>query len=59
MQYTDVRKILKSFDGKHIPTEFARREAIARREFRNTRSMSPLALGPWAACLDSTPSTSR
>lgn len=33
MQYTDVRKILKSFDGKHIPTEFARREAIARREF--------------------------
>ncbi|PHH93056.1 hypothetical protein CDD83_1758 [Cordyceps sp. RAO-2017] len=33
MQYADVRKILKSFDGKHIPTEFARREAIARKEF--------------------------
>jgi mitochondrial import inner membrane translocase subunit TIM50 len=33
MQYGDVRKILKSFDGKHIPTEFARREAIARAEF--------------------------
>lgn len=33
MQYSDVRKILKSFDGKHIPTEFARREAIARSEF--------------------------
>ncbi|KAK3382038.1 hypothetical protein B0T24DRAFT_600352 [Lasiosphaeria ovina] len=30
MEYDDVRKVLKSFDGKHIPTEFARREAIAR-----------------------------
>jgi len=34
MQYPDVRKVLKSFEGKHIPTEFARREAIARREFQ-------------------------
>ncbi|KAH8734336.1 HAD-like domain-containing protein [Ilyonectria robusta] len=33
MQYADVRKVLKSFDGQHIPTEFARREAIARKEF--------------------------
>jgi import inner membrane translocase subunit TIM50 len=33
MQYSDVRKVIKSFDGKHIPTEFARREAIARKEF--------------------------
>lgn len=33
MQYSDVRKVLKSFEGKHIPTEFARREAIARSEF--------------------------
>jgi len=33
MQYGDVRKVLKSFDGKHIPAEFARREAIARAEF--------------------------
>ncbi|KAH7313699.1 HAD-like domain-containing protein [Stachybotrys elegans] len=33
MEYPDVRKILKSFEGKHIPTEFARRESIARREF--------------------------
>jgi import inner membrane translocase subunit TIM50 len=33
MQYGDVRKVLKSFEGKHIPTEFARREAIARAEF--------------------------
>lgn len=33
MQYSDVRKVLKSFEGQHIPTEFARREAIARKEF--------------------------
>ena len=33
MEYPDVRKVLKSFEGKHIPTEFARREAIARKEF--------------------------
>lgn len=32
MQYSDVRKVLQSFDGKHIPTEFARREALARAE---------------------------
>lgn len=30
---SDVRKVLQSFEGKHIPTEFARREAIARAEF--------------------------
>ncbi|TDZ16328.1 Mitochondrial import inner membrane translocase subunit TIM50 [Colletotrichum orbiculare MAFF 240422] len=34
MQYGDVRKVLKSFEGKHIPTEFARREAIARAQFQ-------------------------
>ncbi|KAH7034634.1 HAD-like domain-containing protein [Microdochium trichocladiopsis] len=33
MQYKDTREVLKSFEGKHIPTEFARREAIARAEF--------------------------
>ncbi|KAH6662562.1 hypothetical protein B0J14DRAFT_553830 [Halenospora varia] len=33
MAYTDVRKALKSFEGKHIPSEFARREAIARQKF--------------------------
>jgi len=33
MQYKDTRDVLKSFNGKHIPTEFARREAIARAEF--------------------------
>ncbi|KAK4160211.1 mitochondrial import inner membrane translocase [Cladorrhinum sp. PSN259] len=32
MQYSDVRKVLQSFEGKHIPTEFARREALARAE---------------------------
>ncbi|KAI1816851.1 NIF-domain-containing protein [Poronia punctata] len=34
MDYKDVREVLKSFQGKHIPTEFARREAIARAEFQ-------------------------
>ena len=33
MQYRDVRKVLRSFEGKHIPSEFARREALARAEF--------------------------
>lgn len=41
MQYADVRKIIKSFDGKHIPTEFARREAIARREFNKQLEQRP------------------
>lgn len=35
MQYSDVRKVLKSFEGQNIPTEFARREAIARKEFNS------------------------
>ena len=34
MAYQDVRKALKSFEGTHIPTEFARREAIARSKFQ-------------------------
>lgn len=33
MQYADVRKAIKSFEGTHIPTEFAKREAIARKKF--------------------------
>lgn len=37
MQYSDVRDVLKSFSGKNIPTEFARREAIARKEFAKQR----------------------
>ncbi|KAG5993759.1 mitochondrial inner membrane protein required for protein import [Claviceps spartinae] len=32
MEYSDVRKAIKSFEGKHIPTEFARREALLRQE---------------------------
>lgn len=32
MQYDDTRKVLKSFEGKSIPVEFARREALARAE---------------------------
>jgi mitochondrial import inner membrane translocase subunit TIM50 len=34
MGNNDVRVILKSFEGTHIPTEFARREAIARAQFQ-------------------------
>lgn len=34
MAYSDVRKAIKSFDGTHIPTEFAKREAIARKRFQ-------------------------
>jgi import inner membrane translocase subunit TIM50 len=33
MQIPDVRAALKSYEGKHIPTEFALREAKAREEF--------------------------
>lgn len=32
MQYGDVRKTIKSFDGTDIPVEFARREALVRAE---------------------------
>jgi import inner membrane translocase subunit TIM50 len=34
MAYSDVRKAIKSFEGTHIPTEFAKREAIARKRFQ-------------------------
>jgi import inner membrane translocase subunit TIM50 len=34
MAYTDVRKAIKSFEGTHIPTEFAKREAVARKKFQ-------------------------
>ncbi|KAI6383093.1 hypothetical protein MCOR25_000281 [Pyricularia grisea] len=34
MQYPDVRKVLKSFEGKNIAEEFVRREAIARKKFQ-------------------------
>lgn len=34
MALPDVREVMKSFAGKHIPTEFAAREAIARKKFQ-------------------------
>lgn len=34
MDFDDTRKVLKSFEGKHIPAEFAQREAIARERFQ-------------------------
>ena len=34
MNFEDLRSVLKSFEDKNIPTEFARREAIAREKFQ-------------------------
>ncbi len=34
MDFKDTREVLKSFSGKHIPTEFASREAVARERFQ-------------------------
>lgn len=34
MSIDDVREVIRSFEGKHIPTEFARREAIAREQYQ-------------------------
>ena len=33
MEFNDTREVLKSFEGTHIPTEFAKREAVAREKF--------------------------
>lgn len=33
MSIEDVRKVIKSYEGTHIPTEFAKREALAREQF--------------------------
>lgn len=33
MGISDVREAIKSFDGKHIPTEYAKREAALREKF--------------------------
>jgi import inner membrane translocase subunit TIM50 len=33
MGINDVREAIKSFDGTHIPTEYARREALLREQF--------------------------
>lgn len=53
MEVDDIREVLKSFEGKHIPSEYARREGIAREKFmknlaeenkgRSRRSMGGLA----------------
>lgn len=49
MDFEDTRQVLKSFDSKHIPTEFARREAIARerihRELEEDRAKRPRHTG--------------
>lgn len=34
MSIDDTREVLKTFEGKHIPIEFAKREAIARERFQ-------------------------
>jgi import inner membrane translocase subunit TIM50 len=34
MNLPDVRKAIASFEGTHIPTEFAKREAVARKRFQ-------------------------
>lgn len=60
MQYSDVRKVLKSFEGKHIPTEFARREAIARKNFnaqlQKTKHSKPSGVGALGNLLGLKPS---
>lgn len=60
MQYDDVRKVLKSFDGKHIPSEFSRREAIARKEFNAQREKAkhskPSGIGALGSMLGLKPS---
>lgn len=61
MQYPDVRKVLRAFEGKHIPTEFARREAIARKEFNaqlaaKTKHSKPSGFGALSSALGLKPS---
>ena len=34
MGFDDTRTVIKSFNGKHIPTEFAAREGVARERFQ-------------------------
>lgn len=34
MNIEDTREVIKTFEGKHIPTEFAKRDAIARERFQ-------------------------
>jgi mitochondrial import inner membrane translocase subunit TIM50 len=61
MQYPDVRKVLRAFEGKHIPTEFARREAIARKEFNaqlatKAKHSKPSGFGALSSALGLKPS---
>lgn len=34
MEFEDLRKVIESFEGTHIPTEFSHRESIARENFQ-------------------------
>ena len=34
MGFDDTREVLRSFEGKHIPSEFAHRESLAREKFQ-------------------------
>lgn len=36
LEVDDVRKVITDYDGKHIPTEFARREALLREELEKS-----------------------
>ncbi|KAL9092391.1 MAG: hypothetical protein Q9159_000899 [Coniocarpon cinnabarinum] len=48
MNIEDVRKVIKSYEGKNIPQEYARREALAREQFikeRGGRSSSSSSSG--------------
>ena len=60
MQYKDTREVLKSFKGKHIPSEFARREAIARaqfeKEFNARKPKAPSGMGMLGSMLGLKPS---
>ncbi|KAJ4286619.1 mitochondrial inner membrane protein required for protein import [Collariella sp. IMI 366227] len=52
MQYSDVRKVIKSFEGTNIPAEFARREALARAE-HNKRVQAKSSKGSGMSWLSS------
>jgi import inner membrane translocase subunit TIM50 len=46
MNVKDVRPIIKDFDGKHIPTEFARREELIREQMRKELGQGKKKKGP-------------
>lgn len=48
MGFDDARTVLKSFEGKHVPTEFARREKLLREKFeaeRKTKTKPKKSIG--------------